>query len=483
MRAFALLFPRISFLLSLLFFVSVSYSQSPPGDHEPGISTVHEAAGILSEYVSVSSESGSEQPAGKYLSGLCRDKGLFVRMLDSDEAGCNFIASLYPLEDDKPNIIFLNHIDVVPAGDPAEWIYPPYSGAIEENKIWGRGSIDNKGLAVIQLMALSSFIQEARDSELPYNVSLLSVSGEETGGERGSGIISSNHMEEINAAVIIGEGSCGFEDMDFIGIESPVFGISIADKSMLWLELHVHTEERGHASVNMGKYPNKRLVEGLHRILDKKQKIRFNDASLTMFRELGKVRGGLKGFSIRHIHWLPFRPVLKKFVKQEPRLAALACNNVTLTHFRNPEGSINQHSGEARAYLDCRLLPGFTAEEMVDEISKTLNDTSIHIEVITKGPPALMTEPDVFFEALSGSIKTVFKDAEVVPVLFPATTDNNYFREQGCPVYGLNPFFMSLKQISTIHSANEYMDVEDVLQGIEVFKVFIGKMLGVTPSG
>jgi len=482
MRAFLLLLLRISFLLSLLFYFPQAHSQTPPGGHEPCASTVPEAVGILSEYVSVSSESGSEHLAGKYLSDICREKGLFVHKLDSDEGGCNFIASLYPLEENKPNIIFLNHIDVVPAGDPEEWKYPPYSGAIEENRVWGRGSIDNKGLGVIQLMALSSFIHEARVSDLPYNVSILSVSGEETGGERGSGIVSSYHMEEINPAVIIGEGSCGFENMDFIGIDSPVFGISIADKSMLWLELHVHTEEMGHASVNMGKYPNKRLVKGLHRILEKKQKIRFNDASLTMFRELGKLRGGLKGFSIRHIHWFPFRPVLKKFVKKEPRLAALACNNITLTHFKNPEGSINQHSGEARAYLDCRLLPGFTAEEMVDEISKTLNDTSIHIEVITKGPPALMTEPDVFFEALSGSIKTVFKDAEVVPVLFPATTDNNYFRERGCPVYGLNPYFMSLDQISTIHSANEFMDIRDVYRGIEVFKVFIGKMLGATPS-
>ena len=66
----------------------------------------------------------------------------------------NFAASLFPLESKKPNIILLNHIDTVSEGVLEEWQYPPYSGKITDEDIWGRGAYDNKGAAVMQLFSL-----------------------------------------------------------------------------------------------------------------------------------------------------------------------------------------------------------------------------------------------------------------------------------------------------------------------------------------
>ncbi|WP_372722344.1 M20/M25/M40 family metallo-hydrolase, partial [Immundisolibacter sp.] len=39
----------------------------------------------------------------------------------------------------------LVHADVVPAGDPARWQHPPFSGALVDGAVWGRGSLDDKG--------------------------------------------------------------------------------------------------------------------------------------------------------------------------------------------------------------------------------------------------------------------------------------------------------------------------------------------------
>lgn len=48
--------------------------------------------------------------------------------------------------------VMLNcHLDVVDEGDPSKWKYPPYSGAIAEGKIWGRGASDTKGTFAIQI--------------------------------------------------------------------------------------------------------------------------------------------------------------------------------------------------------------------------------------------------------------------------------------------------------------------------------------------
>ncbi len=50
----------------------------------------------------------------------------------------------------------LSHLDVVPAGDPAGWRYPPFEGVLEDGKLYGRGSLDDKGPLVAALFAMKA---------------------------------------------------------------------------------------------------------------------------------------------------------------------------------------------------------------------------------------------------------------------------------------------------------------------------------------
>ena len=71
----------------------------------------------------------------------------------------------------------VGHLDVVPEGDG--WKYPPYSGALEEGAIWGRGAIDDKGPAIISLFAIKALM----DDGFKFNkrVRVIFGSNEETG--------------------------------------------------------------------------------------------------------------------------------------------------------------------------------------------------------------------------------------------------------------------------------------------------------------
>ncbi|MGK2941826.1 MAG: Sapep family Mn(2+)-dependent dipeptidase [Immundisolibacter sp.] len=71
----------------------------------------------------------------------------------------------------------LVHADVVPAGDPARWQHPPFSGALVDGAVWGRGSLDDKGPLVASLYALAAL----KDSKLPLTrpVRLIVGSSEE----------------------------------------------------------------------------------------------------------------------------------------------------------------------------------------------------------------------------------------------------------------------------------------------------------------
>ncbi len=432
---------------------------------------------LLQEYVRIPSETGNETKAAKFLMQQCRERGLIVNQF-IDSMGCtNFSASLYPLQTGKPNIIFLNHMDVVPAGDTAAWTYPAYSGEIAEGKLWSRGSTDNKGLAVVQLSAVERFVDIAKNRDLPYNVTLLCVSGEETGGSRGSALVSRNHIPELNPSVVIGEGGCGLEDVSFLKQGATFFGISVAEKSMLWLEVSCKLEGEGHASMAGGDYANKHLIIGLNRLLDTRQPIQVSKAAKLMFRSTGEKTGGLKGFAMTHINWRIFRPYLKRNIKQNPELESILCNTISISNLGSVLLNPNQISQKAIAYLDCRLLPGSSAADMIAFISNTFNDSLLQINTILEQKQNSGTRPGPFFTQLEKAIKHTFSKAEVIPILFPASSDNHYYRTESCPVYGFNPWIMSQDQIKSIHNTNEYIDLEDIDKGIEVFENFLRSVL------
>ena len=73
----------------------------------------------------------------------------------------------------------LCHLDVVPEGK--DWTYPPYAAEIHDGKIYGRGTIDDKGPAVSSLYALKAVI----DSGIKLNkrVRLIVGTDEESGWE------------------------------------------------------------------------------------------------------------------------------------------------------------------------------------------------------------------------------------------------------------------------------------------------------------
>ncbi len=93
---------------------------------------------VLQQYIRIPSVSGQEQMAGDFLKTVCRNNGLYIADFGSEDGQYNFAASLFPLSSGKPNIVFFNHIDVVPESESQ--LHDPYDGQIEDGIIYGRGA-------------------------------------------------------------------------------------------------------------------------------------------------------------------------------------------------------------------------------------------------------------------------------------------------------------------------------------------------------
>jgi carboxypeptidase PM20D1 len=342
--------------------------------------------------------------------------------------------------------------------------------------VWGRGALDNKGAAVMQLFAVAHFIAAAREKELPYNVTLLAVSSEEAGGKLGAKIISESYLELLNPKVVLGEGGGGVSDVLPSDAHKKVFGIEINQKRSLSLRLNLAVKSSGHGAVPPKRYTNRMMVASLHKLMESKPKIRITDPTRIMLREIARLEGGLKGLVLRHPRF--FKPILTAYVRKNPVMLALVTNTITVTHIENPPQSPNQISQEITAILDCRLLPGTDEEKFIRNLKRTVGNTAIEVEVLSQAVAAPYTNPEnMFFKQLTAAVTTIYPKAAAIPILAPASNDNNYFRIKGAPVYGLTPIYMDKALLSSIHNSNERIPVRALHEGIAVYKDFLRRVL------
>lgn len=461
--------------LRVLVFGCLLFVMPAVGASDNNYSTPVDPAELLSMYIQIPSVSGQEKEAGEFFAQFCRDHGLHVHVFTDEEDSYNFAASLYPLALQKPNIVFMTHIDVVPEGDPDGWTYPPFSGTIADGMVWGRGAMDNKAMGVMQVLAILSFVEMAAAEDLPYNVSLLAVSGEETGGDKGARIIVDQYLDLLNPMVVYGEGGAGIKGIIGADPERVVFGLGVAQKRALWISVESSVEASGHGSVPRRSYPTKEVINATNALLDAKPTITI---SPTVRESLHMIALHERGFRRRILKNIDFYgPLLGRLIRTDPNISSMLTNTMSLTSITSTDGAYNMIPMHARAVFDCRLLPETNEELFLEHIRRIVAPYEVTVNVIRSSPPTPVSPQGYFFKAMEASIHSVFDDALVVPFLFVAINDNRFFRRQGIPAYGMLPAIMSDDLMRSVHYFDERMPIDALDKGIQVYRNLISILL------
>ena len=114
------------------------------------------------------------------LEGVLKGAGFAVHRVTFAEPGTAPVENLFArIGDEKPNICFAGHTDVVPPGDPASWSHPPFGGDIAGDVLYGRGAVDMKG-AVACAVAASLDHLAAHGGRPKGSISFLITGDEES---------------------------------------------------------------------------------------------------------------------------------------------------------------------------------------------------------------------------------------------------------------------------------------------------------------
>lgn len=401
---------------------------------------------------------------------LCEDFGFYTAVFSDTDSSYNFCASLFPLEKNLPSIILINHLDVVPVDEKGNWKHPAFSGIIDNDTLYGRGALDMKVLAVMQVFALKKIKETINPDSITKNFIILFLSGEETGGLNGAAkIIKPEILSQLKPLVVFGEGGGGLKGI-IVGKENELcFFVSNAEKKSIWIKLEATIKSHGHGSVPSSKTANRILIKAISKIENTEERIVIDKNAKETFKTLGTIMGGYKGFILKHIDWWIFKPLRKKIIHSNEALQTLVTNSYQLTRIQNPEGAVNQVSQTATAYYDCRLLPNKSEKPFLLKLLFRIVDPRIKITILDESPEAEPSKLDEHYEHMKSAIQKVYPLANVIPLLFPATTDNSYFRNVNIPSFGVLPFELNKEMVESVHANNEKIPIKAIEQGINVY--------------
>ena len=414
----------------------------------------------LQEYLRIDTINppGNESRGVVYLGGLLEEAGIPYQTAESAPGRGNIWARLPG--GDKPALVLLHHIDVVPA-DEAYWDFPPLSGEIDGGYIYGRGAIDTKGLGMAQLQAFIGLKESGKS--LNRDVIFMATADEEAGGLYGAGWLLENRPGIFEGVgFLLNEGGSGT-----MLHEDAAFNIEITQKVPLWLRLTA-IDIPGHGSSPRINSSVKRILRAGQRIADTRFERRVIPEVQTYFAALAPYQEGERQQMMADISKaLDNEGFMLALQLDEPWRAALLGNTCSLTSL---EGSskINVVPPTASLELDCRLLPDQDPDKFVEKLKTIINDDQIEITRILSFTPASSETNTPLFAAIEDTVAMNFENAVVIPSVSTGFTDSHFFRDRGIVSYGFAPFFFLSGERTGVHGNNERISIANLERGVKV---------------
>ncbi len=305
----------------------------------------------------------------------------------------------------KKTLLFYNHYDVQPEEPLELWDDKPFSGKVKGNKIFGRGSADDKGELITRMKAVEAFLKTTGD--VPCNIKFF-IEGEEEIGSVHIEEYLKKYKEKLSCDAVIWE--FGYVDEK----DRPI--ISLGMKGLLYVELSKTESVRdAHSSLAvLIENPAWRLVEVLKTLRDKDGKILIKD----WYKDVDKfTKQDLRIISSEPFDEVSFKKEygIKKFVGNKKGLATRkalvgepTCNIAGFTSGYEGPGAKTVLPSKALVKIDFRLIPKMDPKKQLARLERHLKKNGfgdIQIKMIHGEAAARTSISDPF-------VKTVQKAAD-----------------------------------------------------------------------
>lgn len=369
--------------------------------------------------------------------------------------------------------VLMAHYDVVPADEPG-WAHPPFGSELvgdgAEQRVWGRGAIDDKGMLCAILEAVEDAI--AAGVHPAQDVYLSLGHNEETQGAGAAAIVDLLASRGVRAGLVIDEGGAIVEGM-LPGVVGPIAMIGLSEKGIAGVEL-IAEKRGGHAATPAPNGATAVLARAILRLESRPARASLPEPSIAMLRAVSARASGARGWLYRHAGALR-RPLARVLAGSGPEQAAVVRTTRAVTRLSGSAGD-NVLAERATAMVNVRIATGSTVEQAVAEIRAVVGDEVQVRLVYGSDPPPVSRREGPAWDALTRAIAETFPSTIPSPFIMIQASDARHFSRISDTVYRFLPFDLSAPEREALHAIDESIRVSTYLGGIRFFRRLIDEL-------
>jgi acetylornithine deacetylase/succinyl-diaminopimelate desuccinylase-like protein len=420
---------------------------------------------------------GSVTAAAEAMAQRFRDAGFAetdMQILGPNDRKKNLVVRLKGTGKHKP-LLLIGHLDVVEA-HREDWTTDPFSFVEKDGFYYGRGTQDMKSGDAIMATTLIRFKKEGFK---PDRDIILALTADEEGGKsNGVDWLLKNHRELIEAEMVFNHDGGGI----LSDHGKPVM-MTVDATEKLYADFEVSvTNPGGHSSLPRPDNAIYGLANGLARLQNYQFPFELNEVTRAYYERTTKGETPERAADIEAILKNPPNAGAVARLSKDPIDNSTIHTTCVATRV-NAGHANNALPQRAEANVNCRILPGHSAEEVRQELVKVFADTKISVRyrdtfgnVSDTAPDRKSMPPPPLRRDVFGPLEKITSEmwpgTPVIPDMATGASDGVYTMSAGLPTYGIAGIAIDRDDIRA-HGRDERLGVESFYKGVDFYYRFL----------
>lgn len=369
----------------------------------------------------------------------------------------------------KPAIL-MAHQDVVPIEEGTEdmWSVDPFAGEVKNDTIWGRGTVDDKINLISILEAAEKLLQNGFQPK--RTIYFFFGHDEEMGGTGAQAAAALLKSRGVKADLVLDEGGI-VTNYQVPGMSKPVALLGTSEKGFMSLEFTVE-KNGGHSSMPEAETSIDILTKAIVKLRAHPFDPDFSPSLLGFIEHLGPEMKFSQRMAFANL-WL-FKPMVVSIYEQSGPGNAMVRTTVAPT-ILDAGIKDNVIPTIAKATVNFRLLPGDTAEEVINRVKRIIADDRVDITMqraFVSEPSGVTSAKSFAYSKIDAAIKRSVQDVASAPFLMIGGTDSRYFDQVSDGIIKFSPMTDPIG----FHGINERISVDSYRTAVSFFETLMSDL-------